>query len=327
MPLRPTTLYRLYDQVLMSSIPLPELQPVAAQDVERVFTFLEAATLDDLPIEWFHQWPCEEVAGDEKPWLRIGKRRGEYILRFPDLADFQISADGLNIYCYPAEDIPHETIRHLLLDTVLPLALSRSNKILLHAGAVALPEQGGAVIFVGESGRGKSTLTLSFAQRGFPLLTDDCLLIEEQYGQLIGFPSYPGLRIWPDVVEECFSPETRLAPFAHYSEKKRVMLEQVALPYSRIHLPIQGVFFLAPPSEAEETGRIEITSVNPKDAFIDMYKQFFNLDINDLKWLKQSFVTLGRVRKWPRFAKLSYPRQLDLLPSVQEAILTTLTNL
>jgi hypothetical protein len=316
-------LYRLYNQILESNIPLPELQPVAAQQVERVFTLLDSADETCEPVKWFHQWPLLEVAGDEEPWLRFGKRADEYFIRFPGLADFLISVDGAYIRCHPAGDIPHETLRHLLLDSILPLALSRGNKTVLHAGAIALPEWNTAVIFIGESGLGKSTLTLSFAKSGFPLLTDDCLLIEERDGMLFGFPSYPGLRVWPDVADEFFPPETQLAPFAHYSEKKRVVLGQVALPYSQAPLPICGAFFLAP-EKAEETGLINVTPVSPREAFIELYKQLFNLDITDLDWLKQSFLTLGHVQQWPHFARLSYPRQLALLPTVQEAILSAL---
>lgn len=319
-------LYRLYDQILESSIALPELEAVEAQPADRTFTLLEPTDTGSWPVEWFHQWPSQEAAGDKEPWLRLGKWACEYVLRYPGLADFLVSPEGLTIRCHPAIDTPHETIRHLLLDNILPLALSRGGNIILHAGAVGFPERGGAVIFLGESGRGKSTLTLSFAQRGFPLLTDDCLLIKERDGLLVGYPSYPGLRIWPDVVHGLFPQNTQLAPFAHYSEKKRVVLEQVALPYNRAPLPIRGAFFLAPPEEAEASGRIEVTPVSPGEAFIEMCKQLFNLDINDRDWMKQSFTTLGRVRDWPRFARLSYPRQMGMLPSIQEAILASIKD-
>ncbi|HKS96499.1 MAG TPA: hypothetical protein VJV74_10250, partial [Terriglobia bacterium] len=122
--------------------------------------------------------------------------------------------------CRPRKAIPLDTVRHLFLDQVFPLLLSKRGRLVLHASAVLIP--GGAIAFLGETGQGKSTLASSFSQRGFPFLTDDCLLLEEKGGQLVGIPSYPGLRLWPKTVAALFAEEPPVSRVAHYTTKKRL---------------------------------------------------------------------------------------------------------
>ena len=88
-------------------------------------------------------------------------------------------------------------MRHLLLDQVMPLVLSR-DRLVLHASAVATPA--GAAAFIGFTGAGKSTLAASLSAAGFPILSDDCLVIERDGRGFLARPFYPGARLWPDSV-------------------------------------------------------------------------------------------------------------------------------
>jgi serine kinase of HPr protein (carbohydrate metabolism regulator) len=86
------------------------------------------------------------------------------------------------------------TVEHLYLNQVLPLALSRQGKLVLHGSAVDIGGQG--VAFLGESGRGKSTLAASFATEGTRFLTDDGLLLEWVGECCMIIPSHPSIRLW-----------------------------------------------------------------------------------------------------------------------------------
>ena len=162
-------LYQVCDLVLASETPLPELRVGEVGRPNFAFKLVLSPTLEYGPVEWFHRWSLP----DEETWMSFGRVGRDYLLRFTDLADYVIRIEEREIYCYPNPDTPLETIRHLLLDQVIPLVLSSQGKLVLHASAVATPE--GAIAFIGSTGRGKSTLAASFTKRGFPLLTDDCL--------------------------------------------------------------------------------------------------------------------------------------------------------
>ena len=120
----------------------------------------------------FHVWAFP----DGTLWTEFYRANGGYLLRFPDLADFQVSADGLSVTCLPAPEVSEATSQHLYLNQVLPLVLSKLGKLVFHASAVEVDD--GAVVFAAESGRGKSTLAASFAVSGSRFLTDDGLVVE-----------------------------------------------------------------------------------------------------------------------------------------------------
>ena len=72
-------------------------------------------------------------------WQQFGKLDSGYILRFHQLADFHISSDGSHIDCFPFPPIETHTIRHLLLDLHIGVALPQartSSKLVFAAGFV-----------------------------------------------------------------------------------------------------------------------------------------------------------------------------------------------
>src|SRR5436190_419005 len=69
-----------------------------------------------------------------------------YLLRFPGLADFEISAEGLAVRCRSTPETSDATSRHLYLNQVLPLVLGQLGKMVFHASAVEIAR--GALAFV-----------------------------------------------------------------------------------------------------------------------------------------------------------------------------------
>jgi len=44
------------------------------------------------------------------------------------------------------------------------------------------------IAFLGETGQGKSTIAASLGRQGFPVVTDDCLVVEEKEDEILGIP-------------------------------------------------------------------------------------------------------------------------------------------
>ena len=105
----------------------------------------------------FQQWTFP----DGRPWTSFHRDRDGYLLQFPALADFEVSANGRQVTGWAMPGVAPATVHHLFTNQVQPLALSRQGKLVLHASAVAVGDI--ALAFAGESGRGKSTLAASFA--------------------------------------------------------------------------------------------------------------------------------------------------------------------
>jgi hypothetical protein len=167
----------------------------------------------------FYKW----ISADGTPWTEFYRVSGGYLLRFPGLADFQVSADALTVTGIPAPEVSQGTVLHLYLNQVLPLVLSKLGKLVFHASAVEVGE--GAVAFVAESGRGKSTLAASFAVSGFRFLTDDGLVVEPGVDGFKALPSHPSIRLWEDSEVALVPPTARRAPPVHYTSKARFLAD------------------------------------------------------------------------------------------------------
>ena len=313
---RHTTQYQICGLILESNIPLTELKQAPGSQSNCSFLLLSAGARRPSAPDWFHHWRVSDT-GDA--WLSFGRVEGDYLLRFPELADFLVSFNGNSIRCFPEPDIPLDTIRHLLIDQVVPLLLSQRGTIALHASAVVMGEA--AVAFLGKTGLGKSSLTASLCNRGCRLLTDDCLALKKQGEQLIAIPSYRGVRLWPEMVSSVFQATPALAPLAHYTDKQRIIPGNGHLEFCADPIPLKRVYVIASPDETGNTHQITITPLTKREALMELVNQTFRLDINDRTKLSKEFHWLAWAAELPIYYSLAFPRDLTLIPALLEAIL------
>jgi hypothetical protein len=310
-----THAYRICDLVLASNTALPELAPAKAFGAECRFELLPPGNASAGDAEWFHQWGTEGDGEEEESrevWLRFARTGDGYLLRFPSCGDFLVSADAARIQCRPLPGTPEVTVRHLLLDQVIPLVLSRRERIVLHASAVVTGY--GAIAFAGKSGQGKSTLAASLAREGCSLVSDDCLVLRTEHGGWTALPSYPGVRLWPSAAGEVLREGTHTAEVAHYTLKRRVSDPDV-LPCASGPAPLRRLFFLG-----DDAGEVSFERLPPGRAFMALVEFAYNLDIQDTAFLRRQFDTVGRLTADVPAYAVHYPREFSALPAVREAI-------
>lgn len=126
-------------------------------------------------------------------WGQVGMLGPAHYLLFADEAEFVVSADGSTIqwHCFGDRS---ETLTHLLLDHVLPRALTRRGRVVLHGSAVS-SGNGSCLAIIGDSGQGKSTLAAALVSRGHRFLADDCVVVDLSEGVPLAAPAYPELRL------------------------------------------------------------------------------------------------------------------------------------
>src|ERR1051325_4226430 len=96
---------------------LPVLESQAGGGAEWRVALERTAPPERPGLAWFHQWAFP----DGRPWVAFGRDAAGYRLRFQNLADFDIFPAARSIRCHARADTPLHTVRHLLLDQVLPL--------------------------------------------------------------------------------------------------------------------------------------------------------------------------------------------------------------
>lgn len=275
--------------------------------------YLEQPARPQAPVNQaaFHQWNVADGA----VWTFFYRQQAGYLLRFPEMADFEISADGCYVQGWPALGVSSTNVDHLYLNQVLPLALSRQGKLVLHASAVDINGQG--VAFIGESGRGKSTLAASFATGGTRFLTDDGLHLEWVDGECWIIPSHPSIRLWEDSQNALIGATSgvAMAPALDFTTKSR-LLAGPGIAFCDQLRPLRRIYFLGEGDALVPT----IERLRPADALMCLVKDSFLLDIEARDMLAQHFDDICRIAKLPIYFRLDYPRRYDALPQVREAI-------
>ena len=257
----------------------------------------------------FHAWSLP----DGTPWTRFHRTEEGYLLRFVDLADFCVSGDGLSVQCWPAPDVADASIRHLYLNQVLPLALSRQGILVFHASAVEIDAQ--AIAFMGESGRGKSTLAASFATHGFRFLTDDGLVVEAVDDCWQVTPSHPSIRLWEDSEEALLEAGAQMAPPVPFTSKGRFLAgDRIA--FCEQPRRLRRVYFLGDGTRRETA----FERLKPSEAMIELLRHSFLLDIEERQVLATHFDELSGLAAQPIYYRLDYPRHFENLAQVREAI-------
>lgn len=264
--------------------------------------------------DWLHHWR----AADGEVALSLARSpEGGFLLRFPDQADFLLSAAGDNVRIWPRTDTGPETVRHLLLDQVLPRLLAQQRRLVLHAGVVQVGEF--AIAFLGKTGRGKSTLVASFDSAGCPLLSDDGLAVKKPGAQVLVTPTYPSLRLWPETVSRLFGSSSRVAAMAHYSSKQRVMIGDLSAAVVR-DIPLGALFVLQAAVEAEPDAT-SVSRLPARDACMALIENSFQLDVTDGQRAKGLLTIAGDIALRVPVFSISYPRNFARLNDVRAAIL------
>ena len=310
--------YKISGTTFQSNIVINELVPDPAGTPEFTFQYSSDAHQFLSLSQWLNHWHLH----DGSIWLSFAKIEAGYLLRFPAYADFIVSSDGQHIRCFLRKKCPQETMRHLLLNQVIPIVLSQLGKLVLHASACATPQ--GVLAFMGTTGMGKSTLAASFGLQGYPVLTDDCLLVEQHEDLVLSIPSYHGLRLWPESVSALFAEEPELQSMAHYTDKKRVLFRQGATVHSH---RLRAIYVLDEPEEGQERSGVTIIPLTSSEALFQIVKHTFQLDVSDREQLSKAFKRYEWLAKSVPFFRLTYPRDHALLPNVNAFVLNHLASL
>jgi len=314
-------LYKVCGLTIESNISFPELAPADREEPDYSFEALPTSAAAPSC-----HWSCHYYLSNGKPWLSLAGRDADYHLQFPDLAQFHVTTNPGAILCYREPGVPLDSIMHLFLDVVIPLVLSsQRGKLVLHASAVLASDK--IIAFLGETGRGKSTLAASFAQQGFPVVTDDCLVLEDRSGQIFGLPYYPALRLWSDTVSALFGyDKSMLSQVAHYTDKKLLWAAKSSLPFCTAANLLQRIYVLASDQEHEGSREVSIGFLSPRDAFMELVKCPYRLGISNRDRLRDEFDALCRVVSSLTFRRIVFPQAFSLLPKIQEKILADLRD-
>ena len=315
--------YLVYGVGLASDTALPELKLFAAGTAAGQISInvrLGDANADTGCLT-AARWFLRSTLSNADDWALCGKIEGGYLLRYPGFADFIVDRAGRELRCVRIEPgtVP-QTLRHLLLDQVLPLVLNLLGRDVLHATAVDTPS--GICAFIGPAGAGKSTLAASFAAAGYSTFCDDCLVLRRN-GGILCTPGYPGVRLWSDSFAALGHHPVKRSDVAGYTSKCRIVSNTRQFPDGL--RPLIAIFRISRPADGEpvlSTARIE--PLTGREAFMELVSAAYVLDVIDPPTLLRHFRCIEQLVTQVPIARLLLPNDFALLPAARRLILSEL---
>jgi hypothetical protein len=247
---------------------------------------------------------------------------GQIYLRWSNLFEFLVDGDGCRIWFGSLSAHSLESLQVYLLGRALSFALVKQGFEPIHSTAVVV--DGCALAFLGESGFGKSSLAAEFIGKGYSLLTDDLLLVSQISGRAEAQPGPPRIKVFPWVARRCLDPTGEGVPMNNGCEKLVLPLDEHHHQSSPV--PLGGVYVLSGPREVFRKQRIQIETFSQREAMMELIRHTFNHVVTDPKRLQRLFSESLELASRVPVKRLSYPRDLALLPEVRQRLLADLAD-
>lgn len=304
--------YRLYGLTLGSAIPLPcpripaRGRPDVRLSAGRAHRFDNARRSLQLP-----RTPSD--------WFECGRlQNGATYLRWEDLFEFLISADGRAISFHSLAKATQESLTTYLLGQVLSFSLLSFGGEPLHSTAVVI--DGEAIGFLGDCGYGKSTIGAAFVSRGFHLLTDDVLALEARDQVWAAHAGPPRLKLFPSVARKVLA--------RGRGSRLNAGTSKLVLQLSRSEacdqvVPLRSLYVLGDPDRKKTAAasRITIAPLRGEEAFLEITRAAFNLIQVDRARLANQFAVASRMANDIPMRRLVFPRGLRRLDDVCDAVI------
>ena len=282
--------YEAFGLKIHSEISLPELKPYESE-------------IPDLTIQLRKVDPNLGTTLNEGFSFKTTKNA---VYRFWDtIGKFKITKDFIAVD--PVPGLNETVLRNFLLGTVFATFLRRRGLFVLHASSININNS--AVAFSGFKGYGKSTTALAFYNRGYPLVTDDYITIEFYKDVPFVSPGFPSLRL-SNESRSCMGLEkSNMDPkilFKTYAELPEL--------FSNNKLPLRKVYML------QRGKKVEITPLKHQEAFIELVKNTFGIDMFSKSELPDNFFQCEKLVKTVDVSILEIPDSLDEIHKVVRAV-------
>ncbi len=238
---------------------------------------------------------------------------GAFLLNVDGVARYLVT-EGRNILVEPRGG--DQDVSVFLTGSVFAALLQQRGVVTLHASAIET--RAGAVLFLGPSGSGKSSLLATTLQRGHAMLADDVTgVVLDPGGRPTALSAFPTVRLWADALDELvWWPRTR--------GKVRENMEKYLVPVERFRATPLAVRAACALTSHNRSG-IEIETCTIHTAFKCLLKNTYRKRyLHGLDQRQVHFRTVAAmVRQVPvvRVKRPTYPFQINPLADEIERFL------
>jgi hypothetical protein len=289
--------YRLYGLRIVSSTPIAGLE-TEASNAAHADLCLDTGSQPEwvsqarrFPGKILSHLPESSDAADPSFILTEHGNGRCYQLAYSDGTCFVVDGHGSKVWGTFLPPLTGEDLATYFLGPVMGFILRRRHQTSLHSSAVEI--HGCAVAFSGEAGAGKSTTAGALALRGFPVLAEDVVPLQEAQGKFLAVPGYPRVCLWPDSVEKLLGRAEALPRLTEAWDKCYLSLDGIQGKFSAEPLPLRLIYLFAARDEGNGAPRIE--PISAREALLELVKNTYMNWLLDREQRAIEFDVLSRV--------------------------------
>lgn len=309
--------YRVYGQRLCSNFALPQMRPDSFTETDMAFRLVGDSdrfefSEGDVVFETRHE---TNVGGD----LVVLAFADHFLLRFEGRCDYLVNRTGRGVTCYASANVGPEWVRSIYYGMVLAFCLHLMGKGNLHSSAFVT--ESGVIGLMAAAGSGKSTLSASFGARGFPLLTDDVLAIDETNGRFVANSGLPQVSLAPESLTAMFGTNGNRPSGFLNGDKMRLDVDGKWASLAVDKSDLKQLFVL---SRGPEGAEISVERISEIEAIRIVAENSLCLEFLPLAELRRHLAFASRVARSVPVWRLSYPSGFGHITAVQDAVLAAI---
>ncbi|HEX6648255.1 MAG TPA: hypothetical protein VF075_01905 [Pyrinomonadaceae bacterium] len=273
------------------TVPGVPASSIAADDVRINFRSLPAWLNNLQQIETTYVADQTDECG--RPVLRVFRLLPFFEAKFyrfcyADQTEFVIDAAGTEIWADWREPLTIEDATTYLLGPIMGFVMLLRGVVCLHASAIAIDEY--AIALVGPAGSGKSTTAAAFAERGFGILAEDVVTLDDRGNQFLVRPAYPCIRLWPASVKALYGNETHLPKLTPNWDKRYLDLHEQ---FQQQPLTLAAIYLLGERRDDDSAPFVE--TVDRAEGLMSLVANTYATKLMDRDMRAREFELLTRV--------------------------------
>ena len=280
-------------------------------------------------------WTRTEASTDLKPFFAsdMSDESGQPLLRFfrstdpnyyrflySDQTEFLVNEDGSEVWGKWPESLTLEDAATYLLGPVMGFVLLLRGVVCLHASAVVIEDQ--AIALLGPAGSGKSTTAAAFSNRGYSVIAEDVVTLDDRDDHFLVRPAYPCIRLWPASVAALFGADECLPRLTPNWDKRYLDLSQ-NFPAESVKLA--AIYHLDNRRDSPEAPYVD--GLNESDGLMSLVANTYATKLMDKQMRAREFELLTRVSHNVPLRRVTPHADTTRIPDLCDRILEDFASL
>jgi hypothetical protein len=285
----------IYGLEVLANRPIPTVphSPVTTADLRVSFGILPDWLASLEPHEIETTYTADYTDDNGNPAFVFAKLHdGEfYRFRYADETEFVVDRAGREVWTTWPAPLTLEDNATYLLGPVMGFVLLLRGLVCLHASAIVV--DGKAIALIGPAGSGKSTTAAAFAARGFSVLAEDVVTLDDRGESFLVRPAYPCIRLWPASVATLYGSRSALPPLTPNWDKCYLDLTQASGRFENESRKLGAIYLLDKRSDDARAPFVQ--PLDASEAMISLIANTYGTKLLDKHMRAREFELLSRV--------------------------------